>query len=58
MSLLRTAIVLALLVPATTTLGQAISEPQLKAAFMINFAKLTTWQDLAANGSHHALHRR
>lgn len=48
MSFLRTAIVLALLVPATTTLAQAVSEPQLKAAFMINFAKLTTWQDLAS----------
>jgi len=46
MSFLRTAIVLALLVPATTTLGQAVSVPQLKAAFLINFAKLTTWPDL------------
>lgn len=46
MSLLRTAIALVLLVPATT-LGQSVSEAQLKAAFMINFAKLTTWRELA-----------
>ena len=47
MPLLRTATVLFLLFLAGPTLGQVVSEPQLKAAFMINFAKLATWPDLA-----------
>src|SRR5688572_21248677 len=47
MSLRRTATVLVLLVFWSPALGQTVSEPQLKAVFMVNFAKFATWPDLA-----------
>ncbi len=42
---LRTATIV-LLLAACPVLAQAISEPQLKAAYLINFAKLATWPNL------------
>jgi hypothetical protein len=42
MLLLRTATIV-LLLAACPVLAQAVSEPQLKAAYLINFAKLATW---------------
>jgi hypothetical protein len=47
MSLRRTATVLVLLVFWSPALGQTISGPQLKAVFMLNFAKFATWPDLS-----------
>ena len=49
MSLRRTATVLALLIFWSSALGQTVTEPQLKAVFMMNFAKFATWPDLSPN---------
>ena len=38
---------LVLLVLGSPALGQAVSEPQLKAVFIVNFAKFATWPDLS-----------
>jgi hypothetical protein len=47
MSLWRAAAVLVLLLLGSPTPGQTVSEAQLKAVFLVNFAKFTTWPDLS-----------